>query len=82
MSFGSIALGGLPVGLPSYTSDGAQCIPANENRFDDSPGIRNEELGSDLRSPMLSQSDLLYAHNSHGTTAVQKNNVGKSWVDR
>ena len=43
--------------------------------FDDSPDIRNEELESDLRSLMLSQSDLLYAHNSHDTTAVQKNNA-------
>jgi hypothetical protein len=60
---------------PSYTSDGAQCIPANGNRSDDSPGISSGELESDLRSLMLSQSDPLYAHNSHDTIAAQKNNA-------
>jgi len=52
----------------------AERIPAIVNKSDDSPGISNEELESDLRSPMLSRSDLLYAHNSHDTIVVQKNN--------
>ncbi len=77
MSFWSIALGGLPVELPSYTSDGAQCIPAIGNKFDDSPGIRIEVLESDLRSLKLSEADLLYVHSSHDTIAVQKNNMDR-----
>ena len=49
---------------------------------DNSPGISSGELESDLRSPMLSQSDPLYAHNSRDTIAGQKNNVGKLLADR
>jgi len=70
------------VEAPSYTSDGAKCIPVNGNTSDDNPGIWNEVLESDLRSLKLSQADLLYGHSSHDTIAVQKNNVGKPLVDR
>jgi hypothetical protein len=66
----------------SYTSDGAQYIRVIGNRSDDSLGISSGELESDLRSPMLSQSDPLYAHNSHDTIAVQKNNADTLQVDR
>ena len=55
----------------------AECILVNENMFDDSPGIRNEESEWDLRTLKLSQADLLYVHSSHDTRAVQKNNADR-----
>jgi hypothetical protein len=60
---------------PSYTSDGAEYIPVSGNMSDDNPGISSGELELDLASLKPIHDDPLYAHNSHDTIAVQKNNA-------